>query len=60
MDSGGMTLFVNRERSQMIDLLRWLIAKQTQTKMEEWNIANVRSVLETGKLRNVVPEQAGM
>ncbi|KAF2002917.1 glyoxylate reductase [Amniculicola lignicola CBS 123094] len=32
--------------------------EQTQTAMEEWNIRNVRSVLETGALHNVVPEQA--
>ncbi|KAF2796240.1 glyoxylate reductase [Melanomma pulvis-pyrius CBS 109.77] len=30
---------------------------ETQTAMEEWNIANVRSALETGALRSVVPEQ---
>jgi hypothetical protein len=28
--------------------------------MEEWNIANVRAVLERGKLNNIVPEQAHM
>jgi len=28
--------------------------------MEEWNISNVRSVLESGKLRNIVPEQANL
>jgi hypothetical protein len=33
---------------------------QTQTKMEEWNIGNVRAVLEKGKLNNIVPEQADM
>ncbi|KAF2401384.1 glyoxylate reductase [Trichodelitschia bisporula] len=32
---------------------------ETQTKMEEWNIGNVRAVLERGELNNVVPEQAG-
>ncbi|KAH8817041.1 D-isomer specific 2-hydroxyacid dehydrogenase [Xylogone sp. PMI_703] len=31
---------------------------ETKTKMEEWNIGNVRSVLERGKLNNVVIEQA--
>jgi glyoxylate reductase len=31
---------------------------QTKTKMEEWNIGNVRSVLDKGKLNNVVLEQA--
>ncbi|KAJ8124716.1 hypothetical protein O1611_g8924 [Lasiodiplodia mahajangana] len=31
---------------------------ETKTKMEEWNIGNVRAVLETGRLNNVVPEQA--
>ncbi|KAF2199950.1 glyoxylate reductase [Delitschia confertaspora ATCC 74209] len=36
----------------------WTI--ETQTAMEEWNISNVRSVLETGALRNVVPEQKDM
>ncbi|KAF2472027.1 glyoxylate reductase [Lindgomyces ingoldianus] len=33
---------------------------ETQTAMEEWNISNVRSVLETGALRNVVPEQVNL
>ncbi|ORY13476.1 glyoxylate reductase [Clohesyomyces aquaticus] len=33
---------------------------ETQTAMEEWNIGNVRSVLETGALRNVVPEQVDL
>ncbi|KAF2266867.1 glyoxylate reductase [Lojkania enalia] len=33
---------------------------ETQTAMEEWNISNVRSALETGVLRSVVPEQMGM
>jgi glyoxylate reductase len=28
--------------------------------MEEWNIGNVRAVLEKGKLNNIVPEQADM
>jgi hypothetical protein len=37
-----------------------LICGQTQTKMEEWNISNVRSVLEKGTLRSIVPEQADM
>ncbi|KAI0107837.1 D-isomer specific 2-hydroxyacid dehydrogenase [Nemania sp. FL0031] len=31
---------------------------ETKTKMEEWNIGNVRAVLEMGRLNNVVPEQA--
>ncbi|RWA11741.1 hypothetical protein EKO27_g3345 [Xylaria grammica] len=31
---------------------------ETKTKMEEWNIGNVRAVLEVGRLNNVVPEQA--
>lgn len=31
---------------------------KTQTAMEEWNISNVRSALETGVLRSIVPEQA--
>ena len=31
--------------------------KQTQTKMELWNIDNVRSMLETGRLKSRVPEQ---
>ncbi|KAF2018700.1 glyoxylate reductase [Aaosphaeria arxii CBS 175.79] len=30
---------------------------ETQRAMEDWNISNVRSVLESGALRNVVPEQ---
>lgn len=33
---------------------------QTQTKMENWNIGNVRAVLERGTLNNIVPEQADM
>ncbi|KAI9683525.1 MAG: hypothetical protein M1822_006065 [Bathelium mastoideum] len=33
---------------------------ETQTKMEEWCISNVRSALETGKLKSPVPEQKGM
>lgn len=33
---------------------------ETQTAMEAWNIGNVRSALETGKLRSPVPEQADM
>ncbi|KAF2452385.1 glyoxylate reductase [Lineolata rhizophorae] len=33
---------------------------ETQTAMEEWNIGNVRAVLEKGKLNNVVPECAHM
>jgi glyoxylate reductase len=37
-----------------------LMATQTQTAMEEMNIGNVRAVLETGKLNNIVPEQADM
>ncbi|KAI0413947.1 D-isomer specific 2-hydroxyacid dehydrogenase [Xylaria grammica] len=31
---------------------------ETKTKMEEWNIGNVRAVLEVGRLNNVIPEQA--
>ena len=30
---------------------------ETQTKMEVWTIGNVNSVLKTGKLRSIVPEQ---
>ncbi|KAI0813685.1 D-isomer specific 2-hydroxyacid dehydrogenase [Xylaria sp. FL0064] len=30
---------------------------ETKTRMEEWNIRNVRAVLEVGRLNNVVPEQ---
>jgi hypothetical protein len=30
---------------------------QTQTKMEEWTIKNVRTVLEDGRLLSIVPEQ---
>lgn len=33
---------------------------ETQTKMEVWAIKNVRSVLETGKLYSIVPEQRDM
>ncbi|KAI1122252.1 D-isomer specific 2-hydroxyacid dehydrogenase [Nemania abortiva] len=31
---------------------------ETKTKMEEWNIGNVRAVLQMGRLNNVVAEQA--
>lgn len=34
-----------------------LISPQTKTGMEEWTIGNVRSALESGKLRSPVPEQ---
>ncbi|KAI9808644.1 MAG: hypothetical protein M1825_003795 [Sarcosagium campestre] len=34
--------------------------KETQLAMEEWNINNVRSALETGKLKSPVSEQVGM
>ncbi|KAH8196005.1 hypothetical protein TruAng_009843 [Truncatella angustata] len=30
---------------------------ETQTKMEEWTISNVRMALEQGKLKSIVPEQ---
>jgi glyoxylate reductase len=30
---------------------------ETQTKMEEWAIGNVRSAIESGTLRSIVPEQ---
>jgi glyoxylate reductase len=30
---------------------------ETETKMEEWAISNVRLALETGKLKSIVPEQ---
>lgn len=30
---------------------------ETQTKMEEWTISNVRMALEKRKLRSIVPEQ---
>ncbi|KAI9837928.1 MAG: hypothetical protein M1837_002667 [Sclerophora amabilis] len=33
---------------------------ETQTAMENWNISNVRSALETGKLKSPVPEQADL
>ena len=33
---------------------------ETQIKMELWNIDNVRSALETGKLKSPVPEQRDM
>jgi glyoxylate reductase len=33
---------------------------QTKTKMEEWNIGNVRAALESGKLNNVVFEQEAL
>lgn len=34
--------------------------EETQIKMELWNIDNVRSALETGKLKSPVPEQKDM
>ncbi len=33
---------------------------ETQIKMELWNIDNVRTALETGKLKSPVPEQKDM
>ncbi|PYI18633.1 glyoxylate reductase [Aspergillus violaceofuscus CBS 115571] len=33
---------------------------ETQTAMEEWTIGNIRSALETGKLKSPVPEQADL
>ncbi|KAL1860311.1 hypothetical protein VTK73DRAFT_7417 [Phialemonium thermophilum] len=36
----------------------WTI--ETETKMEEWAISNVRSAILTGKLRSIVPEQRDM
>jgi glyoxylate reductase len=30
---------------------------ETETKMEQWTIANVRSVLDSGTLLSIVPEQ---
>lgn len=33
---------------------------ETQTKMELWNISNVRTALETGRLKSPVPEQTDM
>lgn len=33
---------------------------ETQTKMEEWTISNVRSALEKEELISPVPEQAGL
>ena len=33
---------------------------ETETKMEEWAISNVRSALESGVLRSIVPEQRDM
>ncbi|KAH7114387.1 glyoxylate reductase [Dendryphion nanum] len=33
---------------------------ETQRKMEEWNLSNVRSVLTSGALRNIVPEQVAL
>ena len=31
---------------------------ETQKEMEEWCIGNVRAALETGKMKNIIPEQA--
>lgn len=33
---------------------------ETQTKMEEWTIGNIRSALGNGKLKSPVPEQADL
>ncbi|KAK3902074.1 D-isomer specific 2-hydroxyacid dehydrogenase [Staphylotrichum tortipilum] len=33
---------------------------ETETKMEEWAISNIRLAIETGKLRSIVPEQRDM
>lgn len=33
---------------------------ETETKMEEWAISNVRMAIEEGKLRSIVPEQRDM
>jgi len=33
---------------------------ETQTKMEEWTMSNVKMVLSEGRLRTVVPEQKDM
>ena len=33
----------------------WTI--ETETKMEEWTISNVRLAIEEGRLRSIVPEQ---
>jgi hypothetical protein len=38
---------------------RMLTHGQTQAAMEEKTIANVRSALETGLLRDIIPEHAG-
>lgn len=32
---------------------------ETELKMEEWAISNVRMAIESGKLRSIVPEQRG-
>lgn len=34
--------------------------KETQTKMEEWAISNVRMAITEAKLRSIVPEQTDM
>lgn len=33
---------------------------ETEAKMEEWTMSNVRKVLEEGKLVSIVPEQKGL
>ncbi|KXX82051.1 Glyoxylate reductase 1 [Madurella mycetomatis] len=33
---------------------------ETETKMEEWAISNVRAAIESGRLRSIVPEQRDM
>lgn len=33
---------------------------ETQTKMEEWTISNVRMAVQEGRLRSIVPEQRSM
>lgn len=42
------------------DALTILCSVQTQTKMEEWTIGNVRAALEKGRVNSIVPEQEDM
>lgn len=57
---GGRKLPQSSCKATLCRTLQLTESQQTQTAMEEWNISNVRSVLETGALRNVVPEQANL
>lgn len=42
------------------DLITFFHGTQTQTKMEEWTIGNVRTAIEKGRVNSIVPEQEDM